>query len=289
MARILITGSNGFVGRHLVWKLERTETLVLVDYSDDQIHHPKFRNIDVTRLADLTQLKETLDGIVHLAGVSRVKDGEDDPQRCININVMGTTNVLEFARFNKISPWIILGSTVEAPSNFYGLSKKLSEQIAEHYAKTCGLSIASLRFSNVYGSTEDNPAKLIPILIQSAIENRPIHLKDPEKPVNLLFIDDLVEGIRLTIKHLATRSAGCFESFDLCSAKSISVGELTKNIISIANSTSEVVHEKIRDIQVLGTDLVLPDPSRATKLLGYKAAINHKANLMEAIRRYQKR
>jgi len=287
MAKILITGSNGFVGQHLTKYLKKSESLTLVDCSEAQISDPSYRKIDLTSFEELSQLDETFDGIVHLAGISRVKDGEDDPQMCMKANLMSTTNILELARRSENPPWVVLAGTVEPPNNFYGLSKHLSEQIADYYAAKCGLSIISLKFSNIYGSTEDNPSKLIPILINSALKNKPIRLRDPEDKINLMFIDDLVEGIRLATKYIATKSEGYYESMDLCSAKSISVGELTKMIILISDSKSNVIHENNNDKQIDNASPIVPDPSRAIDLLGYNAAKDHKKQVIKTIRRYK--
>lgn len=287
MAKILITGSNGFVGQHLAKHLKKSEILTLVDYSEGQTSDSSYRKIDLTSFEELSELDETFDGIVHLAGISRVKDGEDEPQRCMKANLMSTTNILEFARRSENPPWVVLAGTVEPPNNFYGLSKHLSEQIADYYAAKCGLSIISLKFSNIYGSTEDNPSKLIPILIDSAIKNRLIRLRDPEDKINLMFIDDLVEGIRLATKYIATKSGSYYESMNLCSAKSISVGELTEMIISIADSKSKVIHEKNNEKQINNASSISPDPSRAIELLGYNASKDHKNKIVKAIRRYK--
>lgn len=287
MAKILITGSNGFVGKHLNSHLEKSESVVLVDYSKKQTSDQSYQNIDLTSFDELSQLDKTFNGIVHLAGISRVKDGEDNPQRCLQANLMSTINILEFARLSETPPWIVLAGTVEPPNNFYGLSKHLSEQIADYYANQCGLAIISLKFSNIYGSTKDNPSKLIPILIDSAIKNRPIRIRNSEDKINLMFIDDLVEGIRLATKYIATKSESYYESIDLCSAKSISVGELTETIISISNSQSKVTYEKNNLTHRNNISSISPNPSRAIELLGYNANKDYKNQLVKAIKRYR--
>jgi len=103
-------------------------------------------------------------GVVHLAAVSRVIDGERDPARCWAVNVEGTRTVVEAAQSSPLRPWVIYASSREvygqpsalpasedcdrAPLNVYGRSKVAAEDLVT----ASGLAHAIVRFSNVYGA-----------------------------------------------------------------------------------------------------------------------------------------
>src|SRR5207237_7735748 len=98
---------------------------------------------DIVDLAAVQRAVEGCDGIVHLAAVSRVAWGEEDPPRCHRTNVDGTVNVIDAARGSARKPWLLFASSREvygdagldpvreeapmAPVNVYGRTKAEAE------------------------------------------------------------------------------------------------------------------------------------------------------------------
>jgi len=112
MKKILITGGNGFVGSHLIPQLADAYSIINFDKEEKTSQFPQISNHkgDLIKLDHLLNIKEDLDGIIHLGGISRVSDAEKDPLKCMNVNVMGAMNILELARKSSIPPWIVMGS-----------------------------------------------------------------------------------------------------------------------------------------------------------------------------------
>ena len=90
--KIVLIGAGGYIGRNMMSKsIDPSIALHLVD----AIPGNGFVFQDITRPLDLEV--EPPFGIIHLAGISRVSDGEKDPRRALEVNVQGTINVLDFA------------------------------------------------------------------------------------------------------------------------------------------------------------------------------------------------
>ena len=98
MKKILVTGSAGFIGSWLRAYFEKHNTL-LVPY--DIKDAPEYDVKDIKMLK--TYIKD-VEGIVHLAAVSRVITAQEQPHECISTNIGGVSNVLEVARIKNDNP-----------------------------------------------------------------------------------------------------------------------------------------------------------------------------------------
>ena len=97
--RFVVTGSSGFIGKHLSGKLG--DSIPFDRFPENAIGYG-----DITILDDIINASKDCDGIIHLAAISRVSDCEDNPKRCIDVNINGTINVLHAAIKNNIN-WFI--------------------------------------------------------------------------------------------------------------------------------------------------------------------------------------
>lgn len=172
MASILVTGSKGFVGSHLLPALAEHEVTQLDLYG----YEP-------------SPLKE-YDGIIHLAAVSRVSAGEKDPVKCLQTNIIETALMLEIPH-----KWFILASTQEEPVNVYGFSKRAAEGYASLACAKKKTRLEIIRFPVIYG-TGDNPNKLIPS-VRSGGAPKPGAL-----PIKAMHVFDAVAEILNRIRFL---------------------------------------------------------------------------------------
>ncbi len=294
MRRILLTGSNGFVGERVDSCAPDDVTVVRLDIvpsnSNSNAKAERFFAADLSCCGSLRDLDRHFDGIIHLGGVSRVSDGESDPLKCFQANMLGSINIFEFARKHRIRPWIILGSTIEPPVNMYGLSKRQMEQCAEIYSERHGLNILSLRFSNVFGAPTDNQEKLIPILIKNALRNEKLSIKGARQKENLIPVTEVAKAIWCGADYLR-RQDPHFRILDICGGQALRRGELAKRIVELANSDSM--------IEILDTDEAsrsqndekdsgyLPDPTAALETLGFQSNLEIDDQLRNAIENYR--
>ena len=205
MKRALITGGAGFIAHHLIGQiLERTDweivSLDRLDYSGNlnRLHDlmltfdPEVRKrvkiVHHDLKAELNPLVcsevGNVDYIIHLAAGSHVDRSIDYPMEFVMDNVVGTVNILEFARTQKNLERFVYFSTDEvfgpAPdgikykendrynsTNPYSATKAAAEEIAVAYENTYGLPIYITHTMNVFGERQ-HPEKFIPMCIKRA-------------------------------------------------------------------------------------------------------------------------
>ena len=230
----------------------------------------------------------SVDGIVHLAAVSRVVWGYENPRECVDINIDGTANILEATRMSVKKPWVIFGSSREVygeaktlpvtedfpkiVQNIYGATKIAGEMLCEQYHKDYGLNIGILRFSNVYGSKYDQLDRVIPKFILRASKNLDLIIQGGNQLFDFTHINDTVNGIKLMIEKISTNSS-YFDRFHILTGKATSLQDLAKYIIDAAGSNSNIRYTDARPYDVLK---FYGNYSKAKKLLGYEPKIDIK-------------
>ena len=117
MKRILVTGANGFVGRHLVKELSDSSLEVVgiggsQAVSDKSPYITEYLELDLTLPEQVAKINFSgVDGIVHLAGLAAVGPSFDDPMMYINTNVGIEVNLLEAALSQNVKPRCLIISS----------------------------------------------------------------------------------------------------------------------------------------------------------------------------------
>lgn len=228
--RILVTGSNGFIGQRLVGTLRKKGFIV----EEFDLH--------IGDISTYSFEYDHLDHVVHLASLVFVPASWENPVSFYQTNVMGTVNVLELCR--KLNcPVTYLSSYVYGtpqylpvdekhpllPASPYNHSKLLAEDTCRYYSTTFGFPATVFRPVNVFGPNQ-NPAFLVPKIIKQAFDSAidTIEVIDLRPKRDFLFIDDLINAI---IKSFDQKN---FDIFNLGSGYSVSVEELIKTILNVA-------------------------------------------------------
>ena len=198
MAKILVTGSNGFIGKHLCKALATDHEVVPYDIGK-------------------TFVKGPFDGIIHLAAISRVSEAEKDPVACLQANLILTATLLASE-----PKWFIFASTFEKPTNVYGFSKRA----AEDYIKLRASKYIIYRLSNVYGPGMAQD-KLLPRLARGDVGK----IDDGVLPFEHIPVSVVCEMIRLSIQKFEDSS---FNSFTMKLATGIA--RSPEELLSVATS-----------------------------------------------------
>lgn len=231
---ILVTGGAGFIGSAVIrYLLERTPhhitNLDKLTYAADpaaaHIAHPRYRFVegDICDRAGLDALivETQPDAIMHLAAESHVDRSIDDPGEFLRTNVIGTYEMLGSAltywrelegdrrssfRFHHVSTDEVFGDLDEDaapfseharydPSSPYSASKAASDHLVRAWHRTFGLPILVSNCSNNYGPRQF-PEKLIPLMILTAAEGRPLPVYGDGLQVrDWLHVDDHAEAL----------------------------------------------------------------------------------------------
>ena len=196
-------------------------------------------NDDIRNKQALTEAVNGQELIIHLAGVIGTEHLFRDPVQAVEINVIGTLNLLEVVRqTNQKIPIVILGKTNEW-NNIYSLTSQAVEKAALTYNEHFGMDIRVLRTWNPFGPGQiDTPVqKLIPRAILNALRDRDIFLFGGGYEVlQLTYIDDLVDCVLkfAGLNHIPTT---IFE-YDL--GHRISVKDVVSMIVKFTQSKSKL-------------------------------------------------
>lgn len=256
--RFLVTGATGFIGSNLVRKLISKKHQVsiisrkkelnwrLSDIADQiDIHECDILNPKLSEIVN--RIKPTY--IFHLAAYG-VLPSEDDLGKMIDINLKGTANLLAAVKKNPFKLFINTGSAFEYgikkssmkesdrinPINDYGVIKAASTLYCQKEAIKSNLPIINFRLFTPFGYYEDKN-RLIPSVVLSAIQNKPIKVSSPHFVRDFIFIDDVVEAFltALDIQHKPG------EIFNIGSGKERSIEEIVNTVLKITKSRSEVI------------------------------------------------
>jgi len=293
--RILVTGSSGTLGTRLCERLlERGADLVGADRRGNRWREDIDRLTIRIDLCDDREvgsiLPDDISTIVHLAANARVPHSVGDP-RLARENMVSLFNLLEYARDRGIDR-ILFGSSqdvygsrpaacreeevdpgqVESP---YAASKIAGEALLHGYRKCYGIDHVIMRFSGIYGRYDEED-RLIPIFVERATAGEDLIVNGTGKELDLIFIDDAVEGILLGLDR--------FEKIrnmtvNIGSGRTTGLLDLARIIIRIGGGRSRIVPGENPPGDALRCIL---DITRARELLGFEPV----TDLESGIERY---
>jgi UDP-glucose 4-epimerase len=283
MRRILVTGSEGLVGTELARSLCRSG----YDVRRFDLRCPPTDpgRGDILNAEEVTEHASQCDGIVHLAAISRVIWGEQDPELCWSTNVAGTQNVLRAALASPRRPWVLFASSREVygepdhlpvaedcqlkPVNVYGRSKAEGERLVLE-ARQSGLVTAVLRFSNVYGCLEDHPDRVVPAFCQAAAHGTELHVSGRSNLFDFTHIEDVSRGVTALIKMLENGTSD-LPPIHLVSGHGVTLSELADLAKQAGEAASRIIELPPRSYNVAR---FVGEPTRAWELLGWTARID---------------
>jgi UDP-glucose 4-epimerase len=174
--RIGVTGGAGFLGSHVsdALVLAGHDTVVL-DLPGSVVPNDRtFVAIDVTRQEGLAEALAGCEAVFHCAAVADLGQARQDPRRALEVNVMGTLNILEAAasagarRFMHASSVYALSGS----GSVYRTSKQASERLVQDLSNGLDLSSTILRFGSLYGPRSDEHNAIRRMVHQAIRENR---------------------------------------------------------------------------------------------------------------------
>jgi nucleoside-diphosphate-sugar epimerase len=210
---VLVTGAAGLVGRQLVHRLKALGRPVL---AVDRLASVTREGVQIQAcdLGDIHGLhavaRDGIDSIVHCGAFSGPMVARDTPYSMVQVNIVGTANMLELARVHAARRFVYCSSTsaygvVETgpvsedtllrPGSLYGASKVSSEYITTAYAQQYGVSATSIRLSWVYGPGRTTDC-VIRSMIEDALAGRPTRLAfGADFPRQFIHVEDAAEGL----------------------------------------------------------------------------------------------
>lgn len=312
---ILVTGGAGFIGSHLVESLlEKGNKVITIDNFDSYYprsikesnisahrKHENYRLVEADiRNLDVIDKKitEDINGIAHLAAKAGVRPSVKDPVGFQEVNVMGTQNMLEFAKDRNVNQFVFASSSsvygtnenvpwaeddhVLKPISPYASTKVSGELMGHVYSELYDIRFLALRFFTVYGPRQ-RPDLAIHKFLRLMSNGEQITLYgDGSSRRDYTYIDDIVDGVMAAIEY----EDSMYEIINLGNNKTVKLLELVEAI----EETSGIVAKKVHAPEVPGdVKQTWADVSKAEKLLNYEPDYDLKEGLKKFIEWYRER
>jgi len=177
--KILITGSNGFVGKNLSVHLSERKEIEVVTFNRDD--NP----------VSLSSKLDGVDFVFHLAGVNRPKNIEE-----FTVGNSDLTSLLcqGIIRTKRLIPIVYTSSVQAEQANPYGQSKKAAEKILMDFSAQSGSPIYLLRLPNVFGKwCKPNYNSVVATFCYNIAHDLQIEINDTAASLRLIYIDDLIK------------------------------------------------------------------------------------------------
>jgi UDP-glucose 4-epimerase len=173
--KILVFGGSGFMGSHLADELIKNNKKVLIyDTKKNPFlkKNQKFLRGNILDKKKVIKSSKNFKIIYHFAGITDLEEANLNPMSTIYTNIIGTINILEACKINKIKK-IIFASSIYALSEqggFYSVTKNSSEMLIEKFCEHYKIKYTILRFGSLYG-TRSGKKNSIKNLITQGMKN----------------------------------------------------------------------------------------------------------------------
>lgn len=253
--KILVTGGAGFIGSHLTDRLVADgHTVTVLDsllrgnkLSKTTFDQIEFIKGDIRNLELVKEASKNCDVIYHMAAVLGVDIVADNPVETMDVEIIGTRNVVIAAEENNVKK-VLYASTsgiyghssfekslseevLVDPRTSYAMAKRYNEiYLASHHQEK-GLNAISMRFFNVYGVRQDN-RMVVPLFFEQALSDAPISVFGTGKQTrDFTFIDDTIEA--------------CVRCMDIEGCEIVNIAnEREYEIFDVAAMIRELTHSK---------------------------------------------
>jgi nucleoside-diphosphate-sugar epimerase len=271
----LVVGADGLLGRSLVARLADLPEVTV---------RPVTRADGDLRLADNWEGLPPADHVFQLAARTFVPDSWDHPHQFVQDNIAITSNALEYCRrhgSNMIyASSYLYGNPDRLPisesariiiPNPYALSKRMCEEMVEHFSRLFSFPATVVRPFNIYGLRQDERF-LLPSIIHQAIHADKIKVMDLEPKRDYVFVEDVADAF-----VACADTPSDFEVYNVGSGESFSVGEVVAIVMQLVGRELPVVSAaERRSSEIMDTRA---DIAKAREHLGWEPKVTIEAGL----------
>lgn len=290
--RVLVTGSEGFLGSYLVKTLRKKGAHVIG--LDIKVRGEDVRDYDMVKNVILAN---SIQVVYHLAAEAIVGRAVEAPREAFLTNIMGTWNVLEACRLSHYVEAVIVAASDKAYGEHshlpykedfpllatfpYDVSKSCADAIARSYYCTYGLPVAVTRCGNIYGFGDFNYSRIIPNAIKCLLTNKKLLLYDRGNFIrDYVYVDDVVDGY-LRIAQLMGKKKLAGEVFNFSADNPITGFNLIKLFNRIVGGNLSYELSDTLRCEIKKQHL---SSEKAKKLLGWRPKVNLEEGLKRTIR-----
>ena len=284
MKKILVTGSDGFIGSHLTEELVKAgyQVKAFVYYNSfntwgwlDTLPSDVMKNVEIFQgdVRDPNGVKEAMKGtaaVFHLAALIAIPFSYHSPDTYVDTNIKGTLNILQAAREQDLERVLVTStSEVYGTAQYvpmdekhpfqgqspYSATKIGADRLAESFYRSFLLPVSIVRPFNTFGPRQSARALIPTIRTQLLGGKEKIHLGSLTPTRDFNYVKDTVNGF---IKiYESEKTIG--EEINIATQHEISIGELAEELIRQINPNAKIVCDEER---------LRPEKSEVNRLLG---------------------
>jgi UDP-glucose 4-epimerase len=305
----VVTGGAGFIGSHLVERLdaEGWDVRVVDDFSSGSeanlasvAERVAILRGDVRDARLLAQACEGAEVVFHQAAVASVEASMADPVATGSVNVEGTVGVLEAARAAGVrrvvlaSSCAVYGDEVTSPAaedappsprSPYGVHKVCAELHAQLYSRLHGLGTVQLRYFNVYGPRQDprgDYAAVVPRFIAACLtgDGPQVH-GDGGQTRDFVYVEDVVRA-NLLAAHAADVPR---QPLNVASGKETSIATLLERIVELTGFSGQASYSSARPGDLRRS---VADTRAAAEFLGFEPVVGLEEGLRRTVEAFRR-
>ncbi len=225
--RVLITGSNGFIGKNLAVRLRELDGYEVIGFDRKN------------SLEDIDAKVAGVDAVVHLAGVNRPHDVREFTEGNAELTAWLCESIIRAGRH---IPLFVASSIQAEMSNPYGESKRVAELAAMNLANGTGNPVIIYRLPNVFGKwCRPNYNSVVATFCHNMANDLPIQIHDPSAQLRMVYVDDVVAAF---VEALGSPQAGLHWG-EVNPVHAITLGDLAAQIGAFRNCRDSLVIERV--------------------------------------------
>ncbi len=294
MLKILVTGSDGFIGSHLTEELVRQgyKVKAFVYYNSfnswgwlDTLPQEILDEIEVFTgdIRDPNGVREAMKGVdevFHLAALIAIPFSYHSPDTYVDTNIKGTLNVLQAARDLETSRVLITSTSevygtakyVPIDENHpyqgqspYSATKIGADRLAESFYRSFDMPITIVRPFNTYGPRQSARAVIPTIITQLLVGKEEIELGALSPTRDFNYVKDTADGFI----EIAQSDKTIGQEINIATQQEISIGQIAEELIRQINPNAKVICDEQR---------LRPEKSEVNRLLGSNEKIKRLTN-----------
>lgn len=294
MAKILVTGSDGFIGSHLVEELVKKgyEVKAFVYYNSfntwgwldtlpkEIMSHVEIFQGDIRDPHGVKTAMEGCDAVFHLAALIAIPFSYHSPDAYVDTNIKGTLNVLQAAReLGNIRTLVTSTSEVYGTAQYvpidekhpyqgqspYSATKIGADRLAESFYRSFDLPVTIVRPFNTYGPRQSARAVIPTIITQLLAGKEEIKLGSLTPTRDFNYVKDTANGF--IAMYESDKTIG--QEINIATQQEISIGQLAEELIRQINPKARILCDEQR---------LRPEKSEVNRLLGANAKIKELTN-----------
>ena len=297
--KILITGINGFIGGHLANSLiEKGHSVKGLDIQEES-KISGLENYFKGDVLDKEAVKRAMQGVeavVHLAAKTSHQDIVDNRFETLQINFLGTTNVLDFFLNSETAKKFIYSSSGKVygdikflplteehpalPLNILGKSKFITERLIDFYSAESSKSFIVFRIFNVFGSGQKESFLIPNILNQLKSANR-VNLGNTKPRRDYIYIKDVVSAF---VSALEKKVDIGFSVFNVCSGKDTNAEEIVSIVSQIKKQPTEMNINQSLFVRLDEKEIEYGSFNKIKNVIGWEPSFSLERGLEEMIK-----